>query len=297
MSGGQRRPAHPVRDPRETPEVTDALTIPADLLPSDGRFGCGPSRCARRRSTTSPPWAPASWAPATARPRSRVWWARSVPACGTSFCAARGYEVIVGNGGATAFWDIAAFGLVRERAQHLAFGEFSAKFGSVTSKAPFLGESTIIKGDPARSRSQAEAGIDVYAWAHKRPPPASWHPSAGSGAPTRALSCSSTRPPAPAGSPSTRPRPMSTTSLRRSASPPTVGCGGRCSPQPLSPASRRSRRPTAGCRTSSASRRRSTTRSGPDLQHSGRRVARPHGQPGRVAQRAGRALVGCQAHR
>ena len=76
-----------------------------------------------------------------------------------------GYEIILGNGGSTAFWDIAAFGLVRERAQHLSFGEFSAKFGSVTQNAPFLGDSTIIKAEPGSlSTSRAEAGVDVYAW-------------------------------------------------------------------------------------------------------------------------------------
>ena len=78
-----------------------------------------------------------------------------------------GYEVVLGNGGTTAFWDIAAFGLVRERAQHLAFGEFSTKFASVTNNAPFLGASTIIKADPGTLPSAAaEAGIDVYAWPH-----------------------------------------------------------------------------------------------------------------------------------
>jgi phosphoserine aminotransferase len=167
MSGGQRRPAHPVRDPRETPEVTDALTIPADLLPSDGRFGCGPSKVRSAQVDylaslgtsvlgTSHRQAPVKGLVGAIRSGLRDF-----------FALPEGYEVIVGNGGATAFWDIAAFGLVRERAQHLAFGEFSAKFGSVTSKAPFLGESTIIKGDPGTLPvAQAEAGIDVYAWAH-----------------------------------------------------------------------------------------------------------------------------------
>jgi phosphoserine aminotransferase len=78
-----------------------------------------------------------------------------------------GYEIILGNGGSTAFWDIAAFGLVRERAQHLSFGEFSSKFASVTSKAPFLGDSTVIKADPGTLASpRAEQGVDVYAWPH-----------------------------------------------------------------------------------------------------------------------------------
>ncbi|MEO7132333.1 MAG: phosphoserine transaminase, partial [Dermatophilaceae bacterium] len=71
------------------------------------------------------------------------------------------------NGGSTAFWDIAAFGLVRDRAQHLAFGEFSSKFANVTSAAPFLADSTIIKADPGTlATARAEAGIDAYAWPH-----------------------------------------------------------------------------------------------------------------------------------
>ena len=75
--------------------------------------------------------------------------------------------MVLGNGGSTAFWDIAAFGLVRDRAQHLSFGEFSSKFGNVTHAAPFLGDSTIIKADPGTlATPRAEAGIDVYAWPH-----------------------------------------------------------------------------------------------------------------------------------
>jgi phosphoserine aminotransferase len=78
-----------------------------------------------------------------------------------------GYEVVLGNGGTTAFWDIAAFGLIRERSQHVAFGEFSAKFGQVVAAAPFLGEPTIVKADPgARADASAEAGVDAYAWPH-----------------------------------------------------------------------------------------------------------------------------------
>ena len=83
------------------------------------------------------------------------------------FSLPEGYEIILGNGGSTAFWDIAAFGLVRERAQHLAFGEFSASSPRVTQNAPFLGDSTVIKADPGTlAAPRAEAGVDVYAWPH-----------------------------------------------------------------------------------------------------------------------------------
>jgi len=146
---------------------TATVSIPTDLLPQDGRFGCGPSKVrpaqvdylasvGRTVLGTSHRQAPV---------RNLVGDVRHGLA--ELFSLPEGYEIILGNGGSTAFWDIAAFGLVRERAQHLTFGEFSAKFGSVTQKAPFLGDSTIIKGEPGTLPTPiAEAGIDVYAWAH-----------------------------------------------------------------------------------------------------------------------------------
>ncbi len=143
------------------------LSIPAEILPQDGRFGCGPSKVrpeqvdhlaslGRSVLGTSHRQAPV---------RNLVGQIREGLA--DLFSLPEGYEIVLGNGGSTAFWDIAAFGLVRDRAQHLAFGEFSAKFGTVTQKAPFLGDSTIIKGEPGTlSTPRAEAGVDVYAWPH-----------------------------------------------------------------------------------------------------------------------------------
>ena len=157
----------------DNPAKTDAaatkgmLTIPPELLPEDGRFGCGPSKvrpaqvdflASIGRSVLGTSHRQAPIRDLVGQVRDGLADLLSLPA---------GYEIILGNGGSTAFWDIAAFGLVRKRAQHLAFGEFSAKFGSVTQKAPFLGDSTIIKGEPGTLPSPAaEAGIDVYAWAH-----------------------------------------------------------------------------------------------------------------------------------
>jgi phosphoserine aminotransferase len=149
--------------------VTDApaVTIPQDLLPADGRFGSGPSKVrpeqvealvaiGRTVLGTSHRQAPVKNLVGSVR-----------EGLASLFDLPAGYEVILGNGGSTAFWDIAAFGLVRERAQHLAFGEFSSKFGNVTQAAPFLGDSTIIKADPGTlATPRAEAGIDVYAWPH-----------------------------------------------------------------------------------------------------------------------------------
>ena len=142
-------------------------TIPADLLPKDGRFGSGPSKVRPEQVEylaglgttllgTSHRQAPV---------RNLVGAVRE--GLGELFSLPEGYEIILGNGGSTAFWDIAAFGLVRERAQHLSFGEFSSKFASVTQKAPFLGDSTVIKADPGTlAAPRAEEGVDVYAWPH-----------------------------------------------------------------------------------------------------------------------------------
>lgn len=151
----------------DTTTSTNPVCIPADLLPQDGRFGCGPSKVrpeqvdylasiGRTVLGTSHRQAPV---------RALVGEVRE--GLSRLFSLPDGYEIVLGNGGSTAFWDIAAFGLVRERAQHLAFGEFSAKFGSVTQGAPFLGDSTIVKAEPGRLASAtAEAGVDVYAWPH-----------------------------------------------------------------------------------------------------------------------------------
>ena len=149
--------------------VTDAahVTIPAQLKPQDGRFGSGPSKVRPEQVDylaslshtvlgTSHRQAPVRGLVGNVR-----------EGLAQLFSLPEGYEIVLGNGGSTAFWDIAAFGLVRERAQHLSFGEFSAKFGSVTQGAPFLGDSTIVKAEPGSLASPtAEAGVDVYAWPH-----------------------------------------------------------------------------------------------------------------------------------
>src|SRR5690348_17758248 len=85
----------------------------------------------------------------------------------TLFDLPEGYQVVLGNGGATAFWDIATFGLIREKSQHLSFGEFSSKFAAAATQAPWLADPSVIKADPgSRPVAVAEDGIDVYAWAH-----------------------------------------------------------------------------------------------------------------------------------
>lgn len=143
------------------------LTIPQDLLPADGRFGCGPSKVRKEQiddlATIGPKLLGTSHRQAPIK--NLVGEVRTGLA--DLFQLPEGYEVILGNGGATSFWDIAAFGVVREKAYHLSFGEFSNKFASVTNNAPFLGDSTIVKADPGTlAVASAEAGADVYCWPH-----------------------------------------------------------------------------------------------------------------------------------
>jgi phosphoserine aminotransferase len=150
--------------------VTDAsakIVIPADLIPGDGRFGAGPSKI--RPEALEALVATGTSYLGTSHRRAGV---RDVvghvrDGLSTLFGLPDGYEVVLGNGGATEFWDIATFGLIRERSQHLSFGEFSSKFASAAKAAPFLGDPTTIKVDPgSHPLPQAEAGIDVYALTH-----------------------------------------------------------------------------------------------------------------------------------
>lgn len=143
----------------------NSITIPAALLPKDGRFGAGPSKVRPEQIEAL------SAASATILGTSH----RQAPVknlvgsvregLSQFFRAPEGYEVVLGVGGSTAFWDVASFGLVEKKAQHLSFGEFGSKFASATNKAPFLDASSIITSEPGtRPVAQAEAGVDVYAW-------------------------------------------------------------------------------------------------------------------------------------
>jgi phosphoserine aminotransferase len=142
-----------------------SITIPANLLPKDGRFGAGPSKV--RPEQIEALSAASATLLGTSHRQAPVKNLVGSVRNGLSefFRAPEGYEVILGVGGSTAFWDVASFGLVDKKAQHLSFGEFGSKFASATNKAPFLDASSIIKAEPGtRPVAQAETGVDVYAW-------------------------------------------------------------------------------------------------------------------------------------
>ena len=143
------------------------IIIPENIKPRDGRFGAGPSKI-RPAALTSLIATGSSVIGTSHRQKPVKNVVKSVREGLTSlFNLPEGYEVILGNGGSTAFWDIATFGLIENRSQHLVFGEFSSKFAAAAKEAPFLGEPTVIKAEPGTHPSAVkEDGIDVYALTH-----------------------------------------------------------------------------------------------------------------------------------
>ena len=147
--------------------MSDGIRIPTELLPADGRFGAGPSKVRQAQvDALAGVWQ--TYLGTSHRQKavkSEV--ARLRSGLRDLFALPDGYEVVLGNGGSTAFWDIATFGLLDNRAQFLSFGEFGAKFASGAAKAPHLGEPTIITADPGTAPAfTAEAGIDAYCSPH-----------------------------------------------------------------------------------------------------------------------------------
>ena len=144
-----------------------SIIIPSELKPVDGRFGCGPSKI-RPEALAALSASGNSILGTSHRQKPVKNVVKRVREGLTSlFNLPEGYEVVLGNGGSTAFWDIATFGLIEERSQHLVFGEFSSKFAAASKEAPFLGEPTVIKAEPgSHPVATAEAGIDVYALTH-----------------------------------------------------------------------------------------------------------------------------------
>jgi phosphoserine aminotransferase len=142
------------------------LQLPAELKPSDGRFGCGPSKVRPEQLARLASEGAAFMGTSHRQKPVKSLVGRVRSGLRELFQLPEGYEVVLGNGGTTAFWDAAAFGLVRNTAQHFTNGEFSAKFAKVTNEAPFLTDSIITKADPgtAPEISYAE-GADVVGWA------------------------------------------------------------------------------------------------------------------------------------
>jgi phosphoserine aminotransferase len=155
----------------ETVEVTvdpSSIIIPSDLLPSDGRFGCGPSKV-RAEQVLALAKANTSLLGTSHRQPPVKHLVGSVrEGLHELFGLRKGWEIMLGNGGATMFWDAATFGLIRERSQHAVFGEFSSKFAEAAASAPHIGEPVIVKSEPGTHPliEATEDGVDVVALTH-----------------------------------------------------------------------------------------------------------------------------------
>jgi phosphoserine aminotransferase len=143
------------------------IRIPDDLKPADGRFGCGPSKV-RPEAVSALAEVASGYLGTSHRQKTvRDQVARLRRGLAEFFSLPDGYEVVVSNGGTTAFWEVATFGLIRGRAQLASFGEFGAKFAASVRAAPFLGEPTVRTSDPGAAPALvAEAGVDAYATPH-----------------------------------------------------------------------------------------------------------------------------------
>jgi phosphoserine aminotransferase len=143
-----------------------AAQIPAGLKPADGRFGCGPSKV-RPEALAGLAERSALMGTSHRQKPVRDLVGRVRSGLAELFSLPDGYEVALGNGGTTAFWDAAAAWLIRERSLHLAYGEFSQKFAKATAGAPFLADPIVVEAEPGDApEPTADPAADAIAWAH-----------------------------------------------------------------------------------------------------------------------------------
>ncbi|MBV9143405.1 MAG: phosphoserine transaminase [Pseudonocardiales bacterium] len=146
---------------------TAQLTIPTDLKPVDGRFGCGPSKVRPEQLAALATMGASVMGTSHRRAPVKSLVGRIRAGLRELFSLPAGYEVVLGNGGTTAFWDAAALNLIRERALHLSYGEFSAKFAAVTTRAPFLADPVVVGAPPGDApQPRADPSCDLIGWAH-----------------------------------------------------------------------------------------------------------------------------------
>ena len=152
--------------------ATASITLPADLLPSDGRFGCGPSKVRPEQLQSLVDTGASVFGTSHRQAPVKNVVGSIREGLSNLFSLPEGYEVVISNGGTTAFWDAAAFGLIKQRSLHLTYGEFSSKFATVSKKAPFLDSPAVISTDPDTAPDPAAltaddfGGVDLIGWAH-----------------------------------------------------------------------------------------------------------------------------------
>jgi len=144
-----------------------AIEIPEQLLPKDGRFGCGPSKVRPEALAALAAVAPTYLGTSHRQGTVRDVVARARHGIAQLFSLPDGYEVVLGNGGSTAFWDVATFCLIEQRSQHCSFGEFSSKFASAAAAAPHLGDPVVLTAEAGTHPDPvADPAVDAYALTH-----------------------------------------------------------------------------------------------------------------------------------
>ncbi|GAB3283182.1 phosphoserine transaminase [Parasphingorhabdus pacifica] len=143
------------------------LKLPSELLPSDGRFGCGPSKVRPEQLARLAETGESLMGTSHRQKGVKSLVGQVREGLRQLFSLPEGYEVVLGVGGTTAFWDAATFGLVRERAMSLTYGEFSSKFAKATKSAPFLTDPLVIEAEPGDAPTPvADPSVDLIGWAH-----------------------------------------------------------------------------------------------------------------------------------
>jgi len=146
---------------------TPSVTIPSALLPADGRFGCGPSKVRPEAVAALAAAAPDFLGTSHRQPTVKTQVGRLRAGVSQLFGLPDGWEVVLGNGGSTVFWDAATFGLIERRSLHLTFGEFSSKFAQAAAAAPFLDDPVVVSSAPGTHPvAAADASVDCYALTH-----------------------------------------------------------------------------------------------------------------------------------
>ncbi|HVX17528.1 MAG TPA: phosphoserine transaminase [Acidimicrobiales bacterium] len=150
-----------------SPDSIPEISIPSDLRPSDGRFGCGPSKVRPEAVAELSRISGEYLGTSHRQPTVKFMVARLRNGLSELFALPDGYEVLLGNGGTTVFWDAATFGLIDRKSQHLSFGEFSSKFAKAAKAAPFLDDPEVIESEPGdHPTAVANADVDLYAFTH-----------------------------------------------------------------------------------------------------------------------------------
>ena len=153
--------------------TTATLEIPQDLKPTDGRFGCGPSKVRPEQLASLAADGAALMGTSHRQQPVKGLVGRVRQGLAQLLGLPDGYEVVLGNGGTTALWDALAFGMVRERALHLTYGEFSSKFAKVTAGAPFLADPVVVEAEPGTAPAPARTIPATWSPGRTtRPPPA-----------------------------------------------------------------------------------------------------------------------------